>query len=439
MKTTLQYFIWIISVLLFTPLFSYASSWDVTINAGNFVTEALSSKWVSISKILDKPQDQKDIDTVKDIITDFKIKSGINSKLLEEVKKDIQDIQKKIQENESEITTLSWSKDSSLEFADKYESLQKENQKLKNQVFFKESLINDLKESIDSYKLLEVKYEDVLNKYVDTQREKEKDLNSVQNQKFFILFLAAFIFIVFYFLKIFLKKKDFIKKGKDNFYVYYDLFYAITLIIFTITYLFYLFPQLYILLVFVSGSIIWANAILISSFVSSLIIFRKFVVGDIIWIWPDIGKIVKITPLHTIIRKINEHGIIEGDEVSIPNINLIKDTVNVINDIHLKDHYFSIILTLKDNEHLFQIVDEIRENILLKFLTHRPHSINPYDEDIFKTKYEYIDSENVKITFYWIGPDELNRKIEKKIISYAKGVIFDSLEKKSVLKLIDGD
>jgi hypothetical protein len=88
--------------------------------------------------------------------------------------------------------------------------------------------------------------------------------------------------------------------------------------------------------------------------------------------------------------------------MSIPNINLIKDAVNVINDIHLKDHYFSIILSLKNNDTLFQIVDEIKEDILLKCLTHRPHSINPFDEDVFKTKYEYIDSENIKVTFYWI-------------------------------------
>jgi hypothetical protein len=134
----------------------------------------------------------------------------------------------------------------------------------------------------------------------------------------------------------------------------------------------------------------------------------------------DTGKIVKITPLHTIIRKINEHGIVDGDEMSIPNINLIKDSVNVISDIHQKDHYFSIVLSLKNNEALFEIVDEIKKDILLKYLTHRPHSINPFDEDIYKTKYEYVDAENIKVIFYWVGTDELNRDIEKKIISYIK-------------------
>ncbi len=401
--------------------------------------DAMNSQDSWISKILEKPQEQKDIENVQEILTEFRIKKEINEKLLEEVKKDIALIWEKLKSNEGELSTLSGSQDANTELSTKYDALLKDNQTLKKEMFFKESLIANLKDSIDSYKLLEVKYEDILWRYVDVQKQKEKEALSIQNQKFVILFLWVLWFIFLYFLKIFLKKKDVIKKSKENFYAYYDLLYAISLIIFAIIYLFYLFPQLYILLVFVSWSIIWANAILISSFVSSLIIFRKFVIGDIIGMGTDIGKIVKITPLHTIIRKINEHGIVDGDEMSIPNINLIKDAVNVINDIHLKDHYFTIILSLKNNENLFQIVDEIKEDILLKYLTHRPHSINPFDEDVFKTKYEYVDSENIKVTFYWIWPDDLNRKIEKKIISYVKWIIFDSLEKRNILKLIDVD
>lgn len=397
------------------------------------------SKWVSITQLFDKSQSQKDIDQVQWIIQDFKIKKELDEKFLSEIQGDIALIQKKIEENQGTLTTLSGAKDGDMALTAKYEQLQKDNEDLKKQIFFKESLISDLKNSIDSYKLLEVKYENVLNQYVQTEKEKQAQIMSENNQKYIILFFWILAFIWLYYLKFFLRKKDIIKKNRDNFYAYYDLIYAIVLIIFTITYLFYLFPQLYILLVFVSWSIIWANAILISSFVSSLIIFRKFAIGDIIGMGSDTWKIVKITPLHTIIRKINEHGIVDGDEMSIPNINLIKDSVNVINDIHQKDHYFSVILSLKDNEELFQIVDEIKKDILLKYLTHRPHSINPFDEDIYKTKYEYVDAENIKVTFYWVGTDELNRDIEKKIISYVKWVLFDSLEKKQILSKIGFD
>jgi len=144
----------------------------------------------------------------------------------------------------------------------------------------------------------------------------------------------------------------------------------------------------------------------------------------------ETGKIIKITPIHTIVKTINEHGMIEKDEISIPNINLVKDRITTIRDIKEKDHYFSIILSLKEVKDIFKIIENIKENILLKYITNRPKSINPFENDIFKSKYEQIDAENIKITFYWIGSDDLNRKIEQKIIGFIKNNIFEKKENK---------
>lgn len=97
-------------------------------------------------------------------------------------------IQKKIEENQGTLATLSGAKDGDMTLTAKYEQLQKDNEDLKKQIFFKESLISDLKNSIDSYKLLEVKYENVLNQYVQTEKEKQAQIMSENNQKYIILF-----------------------------------------------------------------------------------------------------------------------------------------------------------------------------------------------------------------------------------------------------------
>jgi|GEM_PF-1273311 len=117
---------------------------------------------------------------------------------------------------------------------------------------------------------------------------------------------------------------------------------------------------------------------------------------------------------------------IEKDEISIPNIDLIKDKVTLVRDIKEKDHTFYIILSLKTTKNIFEILTEIRKNIILRYLTEQPKSINKNDEDMFKSRYEQIDSEHIRVNFYWIGTDEINRKIEQEIINYIRDHIFSN-------------
>ena len=51
---------------------------------------------------------------------------------------------------------------------------------------------------------------------------------------------------------------------------------------------------------------------------------------------------------------------------------------------------------------LFEIMDYIKEEILLKILKERLYTLNPLSTDTFKTKYEHIDLNKIKITFYWV-------------------------------------
>lgn len=434
MKKLLPIIITIHILFQITPTFW--NTWDVISGTSSIIQEdskdttssvqdVLSKKKEDLDAMLKKSPEENDVLYVENLLKELEIKKEVNNNFLNQIQDELEKIQKKIEENDTKIKTYSDLEAQNVEINKELESIKKESQKLREEGYFKESLIKDLKDTVDSYNLLEVKYKNLLDSYVVLKKEKQGEKLKDFSNKLKILYFWVLFFMFFYALKWLIQRTKLKNNVSESFFAYYDLFYATLLIIFIIIYLFFVFPQMYILLVFISWSIIITNAVLISSFVSSIIIFRKFSIGDIIKMDQETGKIIKITPLHTIVRRINEHGIIEKDEISIPNINLIKDKVNVVKNIHEKDHHFSIVLSLKTSENIFKIIDEIKNEILLKNLSHKLTSVNKLDEDIFKSKYEQIDSENIKINFYWIWNDELNRKIEMKIIGYIKNIFFN--------------
>ncbi len=392
----------------------------------NIVQEAMDTRREKLNKVLEKSQEEKDLEYVQWLLHEVEIKKEVDNILLGDIKEELYSIQKRISANDIKLKLyeeLDWKNQ---EINTEVVTLKTENQKLKKEAYFKESLINDLKDTIDSYKILEAKYNNLLESYVSVKKTADNQKLADINTKLKIFYAGFIFFLIAYILKLSLQNHEKISRYfSENFFAYYDLIYGISLTLFVIIYLFFIFPQLYILFVFVSWSIIIANVTLISSFVSSIIIFRKFSIGDIIKINDELGKIVRITPIHTIIKKINEHGMIEKNEISIPNINLIKDKVTVVKDIKEKDHIFYIILSLRNVKNIFDMLTDIRKNIILKYLTERPKSVNKNDEDMFKSKYEQIDSENIRVNFYWLATDEINRKIEQEIINYIKNNIFD--------------
>lgn len=404
------------------------NSWaeEIEVESQWVITDAINKRKEELEKVIEKSSEEKDIDYVKWLLEELDIKRELNNSFVKEVKDELNKIQENIDANNEKITQYDELENKNVEINLEITNLKKENQRIKQEAFFKQSLINDLNNSLDSYKILEVKYNNILDNYVKAKKEKQQSDLDVIKSKLFIFYIWIVLFLFVYFLKILIAHYWIIKKNKWNFFVYFDLLYTIFLIIFIIAFLFYLFPQLYILLIFVSWSIIWANSVLISSFVSSLIIFKKFSVWEVIKMDWEYWKIIRITPLNVVIKKVNEYWILENEEINMPNINLIKDKISILKDLNEKDHHFSIILPLKNDFNLFKIIDFIKENILLKNISKRPNTVNKEDSDIFKTKYEQIDAKNIKINFFWIWSDEFNRKIEKKIIWYLESIMNDS-------------
>ncbi len=385
----------------------------------SIVDRANDIKNKELDKLMWKTDEEKNIEAIQTVLTELDIKKELNQSQLWEIQTNLKVLQKNIEENNKNISILKeWKK--VREISKQLEDIEKENDKLLEELRFKEELISDLQDSIAWYNILEAKYKNVLKTYIDDKKIKENSILQWKEQKLVTLFISIIIFIIAYIIKILLISNTKFLKKHENFWEYFNLLFWIVLTIFMIGYVFYLFPELYALLIFISWSLIFINAQVISSFVASIILFRNFKIWDVIKIWTEKWKIIKITTLSTIIKRINDYWVLENEEINIPNIDLLKEKVTLAKNILIKENVFNIILALNWGKNLFEIIDYIKEKILLKMLKEKLNTLNPLSTDNFKTKYEHTDSDKIKVTFYWLWSSELNRRIERQIIEYIK-------------------
>lgn len=140
------------------------------------------NKKVALEGILQKSPEDTDVEYIENLLKELEIKKEVNNSFLVQIQSELEKIQKKIDANDSKIKTYSELEAQNVEINKELETLKKESQKLKEETFFKESLIKDLKDTIDSYNLLEVKYKNLLDSYVvlkkERQGEKLKDFSN---------------------------------------------------------------------------------------------------------------------------------------------------------------------------------------------------------------------------------------------------------------------
>ena len=397
----------------------------------SIIDKATQIKNIEYDKLMWKTDEEKNIEAIENVLTKLDIKKEINETQLIEIQDNLKELSNMLEENNKNISLLKEWK-SITEVKKQLEDLEIKNQELLNEIEFKKKLEKDLSDTVISYNILKEKYSNVLNWYVKLKQEKTVSILKDKEKKIITLFFAILIFIIVYFIKILLlKNKNFVKKH-ENFWESFNLVFWIIIILFFIWYIFYLFPELYALLIFVSWSLIFINSQVISSFVASILLIKKFNIWDIIKISDERWKIIKITPVNTVIRRINDYWILEWEDINIPNIDLLKEKVSLAKNYKNKENIFNIILNLWDWQDIFEIINHIKDDILLKMITEKLNTVNPLSNDIFETKYEYIDTDKIKITFYWMWENELNRKIEKEIIKFIKwNAIFDKKNKRN--------
>lgn len=384
-----------------------------------------------IKNLIDSSKEEKDIEAIENLKLELEIKKDTDEDYLKQINSDLSILQEQIQKNNDFLEQTKEIDDKNSELVLKIKQIQKNNITLRKQSKFKEDLIKDLKATLNDYQVLEWRYKNLLSKYIDIKKEKEKNEEEKKEKKLKIFYLFILLSLLIYLIRFLIAKKA--NKKYDNSFVYFDLIYTIFIILALIAFFFYFFPQLYIMLLFISWYLLYINSSLIGSFVWSIIILKNYNIWDVIKHKKDFWKIIKITPLFTVIRILNSNWILTNRRENIPNILLTKEQVTIFKNPELQEHDFNIILPIKNNYNIFKIVEEIKTNIILKSLTNRPINVDKNDDDVFKTKYHQIDLETVKISFFWIDENVVSRKIERKILGYIKEHLQDINEGNEVI------
>lgn len=406
----------------------------------NIVDKASEIKNLELNKAFWKSEEEKNIEILKDAVNELKIKKDVNANQLIEIQESIKLLQKNISDNNDNLKLLNEkNKNESLELVNELNSAKETNEKLKKDLDVKKKLEKDLSNSIDWYNLLQIKYDSLLEGYVDLEKEKEKALTEEKIQKLIYLWIFLLLFIIAYLIKIFLTKNNNFMKKYKNFWEYFNFLFWLSLIIFLIVYAFYIFPELYAVFILISWTLLIINSQVISSFIASFVLFRNFKIWDIIKIWDQKWKIIKMNPISTIVRKINSYWIMSNEEINIPNIDMIKDKVTIVKIRSKVENSFSVIISLSNWSDLFKIIRYIKTYILSKNLKDGLYTINSSDTEKYKIRYEYIDSDKIKVNFYWIADSATNRKIEYEIIKYIKKVAIYDNTKKTVNSVLNNN
>jgi len=97
--------------------------------------------------------------------------------------------------------------------------LKERNQNLRTEVYFKESMINDLKNTLDSYKILEEKYNNLMESYVAVKKQKDSLKFEEVSNKLKILYAAIIFFFIAFLLRVgFKNHPKTSKKINENFW-----------------------------------------------------------------------------------------------------------------------------------------------------------------------------------------------------------------------------
>lgn len=405
----------------------------------NIVDKANEFKNTEIQKVFWTSDEDKNINMLKDVLSEVEIKKELNEAQLLEIQENIKLLQKNIEENNKTLKLLNAQKiDESKQIFEELNSAKSSNQELEEELKVKQNLILDLQKNSESYSLLDEKYKKLLETYVEIKKDKDSSLLIEKREKLFTWAIFLLLFVIAYIAKIVLLRNEKFSKRYKNFWEYFNFAFWLIFIIFLIIFAFYLFPELYAVFILISWTLLIVNSQVVSSFVASLVLFRNFKIWDVIKIWDEKWRIIKMNPISTVIRKINSYWVLANEETNIPNIDMIKDKVTIAKNRGKIENNFSVIFSLSQSNDIFDIIKHIKYNILWRKLKDKLYNVNYFSDEKYKIKYEYIDSDKIKVTFYWIAEVELSKKIETEIIKYVKKFAFyDNVANNKSLKNIN--
>ena len=398
----------------------------------NIVIDAYKTRRQQVFDLIEKSPEEQKINDTKEILKYIKTEKEINQKNYNKLKKDINEFNdlkedlknkaekvKKLEEKENktkqELEQLREEKEIEKKLNINYKIIATNKQR---DIERKKIALEQSKKEIEKNEGLEERY-----KKLEEQLVKEKIKSSDRDseklmEKLNVLYIFIAIIFLLYTLRFLILNHTHFKAKHTKIVTVWELFLWLLIVGFWVWYFFYLFPNLYILIIFLSGYLLLVNAHLIASFMWSLVVVNKYSVWEMVKIWDYLWKIEKIWTIYTVISEIDEKWFMHKNYKYIPNVIIVREWLEKVKDYTLKQRTFSIKLALNKQNTIFKIIDYIKNNILLKHINSRPKHLDPENNDVFEIKYEQEKVWEVKITFFWFSSEGISKKIKSRIIGY---------------------
>jgi len=364
--------------------------------------------WWKLNANLNLLQEKFD-NLISEINLDKKVKNKIWDDI-QKLKQEINILSQQISEfNNKNIEKLKNLNEKIKKEVEEKKKILSEKQKLLQE---KENIIKQLNKTIEENNINKEKIKVLLK---DLKKEKKKnDLSKKHtfDKKLMLFIVFTLITItIYHFLNYFNRKW----KIDNKKLIYFRFFLFFFYIVFLIWFFFYLYPQLSVFLIFISGYLLIINAHLIASFIWSIVLLYKFKVWDIIRFKDVRWKIVNITPLHIVILPLTDEGIFRYKPMFIPNINALKENILKDENPEFFIHRFSVPIKEPYGIEIMKFVEEVETNILSKFLHIRLDSLE-WNNTTYRTYFTPNGVWDIVVNFVWKATDLTSKKIERKIM-----------------------
>lgn len=385
-----------------------------------------------VFELAEESKEEKDIKSIENLLQEIEIKKEFNNELVKDVRGELQSINETLIENKKIIDYLSQESSLWVEAKIQLETATKTVGELKTKLNFKEKLIEDLESTIQWYEILEQKYTVLLWQYTNVKKQLITKQNDQTRQNYTYLFIIFIIAGFIYLIKKIIEKFFFTKYETPL--LYFDLIYWIVLTLVLVSYSFSIFPQLYLVMIFVASSIVIVLGHFISSFVASFSILKKFSIWDVVQIKGDMWKIIRISPISTVLRSMNTNGFLTNRLLHVSNDAMLKEQVIKIEKADIRGYYCTIVLPMKRNINFFKIIDEIEKDVLWVIHFPKAQHVDKNDHDNFKISYNQVKSTEIEVKFYWRSDMITNRKIEKRILWVVKRHLDEIDDMENIIK-----
>jgi hypothetical protein len=408
--------------LSFNPHLIFAN--EAITAENNIIIDAFTERKNRLLELISWWKLETEIASLKTRLEQLKVWNTLNNDTKNKLISDIEELEQEIISMNNEIKL---NVEDSKEFdtiVDKYN----------NEIRLKKELVEELNNSIKENEINTEKIDLLLDRYLAEKTKLEETENKEKSLKIYIFIICTFLTIFIYFITRYFSKNGKIDSKKN---IYINFFLLFIYIIFLIWFFFYLYPQLSIFIIFISWYLLVINSHLIWSFVWSIVVLQRFKIWDIIKFWEVYWQVNKISPLYIELLPMTKECIFKQKPVFIPHINILKE--NVTKDITADNFIHQFEITIRDDSwiDIMKFLEEVENNILLKFLHNRLSSITNTN-DFYRISFDRTNFWHIVVVFVWRGDDILNKKVERKIIwFFSKSILDIKKEKEEQEKLLE--